>query len=86
PIYALTRQERTRRKLSLYRGVYPVAFEAVQGSHAETNRQVVELLISEAIVSDGDLVIITKGDLAGVMGGTNAMKIVRVGELVDSGA
>ncbi|WP_018953755.1 pyruvate kinase [Thioalkalivibrio sulfidiphilus] len=86
PIYALTRHEHTRRKLTLYRGVYPVAFEAVQTSHAETNRQVVDLLISEGIVTDGDLVIITKGDLAGVMGGTNAMKIVRVGELIESGA
>ncbi|ACL73963.1 Pyruvate kinase [Thioalkalivibrio sulfidiphilus HL-EbGr7] len=86
PIYALTRHEHTRRKLTLYRGVYPMAFEAVQTSHAETNRQVVDLLISEGIVTDGDLVIITKGDLAGVMGGTNAMKIVRVGELIESGA
>ena len=29
---------------------------------------------------DGDIVIITKGDLTGVQGGTNVMKIVRVGE------
>jgi pyruvate kinase len=29
-------------------------------------------------VRDGDLVIITKGDLTGVMGGTNAMKIAVV--------
>jgi pyruvate kinase len=34
------------------------------------------------VVRDGDLLIITKGDLMGVMGGTNAMKIVRVGEEV----
>ena len=27
-----------------------------------------------------DLVIITKGDLVGKMGGTNAMKIMRVGD------
>jgi pyruvate kinase len=86
PIYGLTRHQHTRRKLTLYRGVYPVAFEAVHTSHAETNRQVVDLLISEGIVKDGDLVIITKGDLAGAMGGTNAMKIVRVGELLESGA
>jgi pyruvate kinase len=31
-------------------------------------------------VRDDDLVIITKGDLNGVSGGTNVMKIVRVGE------
>lgn len=86
PIYGLTRHEHTRRRLTLYRGVYPVAFEPVQTSHAETNRHVVDLLISEGIVREGDLVIITKGDLAGVMGGTNAMKIVRVGDLLEYGA
>ncbi|OOG28564.1 pyruvate kinase [Thioalkalivibrio denitrificans] len=86
PIYGLTRHEHTRRRLTLYRGVYPVAFEAVQTSHAQTNRQVVDLLIREGIVRDGDLVIITKGDLAGVMGGTNALKIVRVGDLLEDGA
>jgi pyruvate kinase len=32
-------------------------------------------------VKDGDLVIITKGDLMGVMGGTNSMKIVCVGQM-----
>jgi pyruvate kinase len=31
-------------------------------------------------VRDGDLVIITKGDRAGVEGQTNIMKIMRVGE------
>jgi pyruvate kinase len=32
-------------------------------------------------VDDGDLVIITKGDLMGTNGGTNAMKIVEVGSM-----
>ena len=36
----------------------------------------------ERPLRDGDIVIITKGDLAGVPGGTNNMKIVRVGETV----
>ena len=31
-------------------------------------------------VRNGDLVVITKGDLNGVEGGTNVMKILRVGE------
>lgn len=83
PIYALTRHEQTCRKVSLYRGVYPVEFPTIQSSHAEANKQAVDVLLSEGVVQDGDLVIITKGDLMGVHGGTNAMKIVRVGELVD---
>ena len=32
-------------------------------------------------IADGDLVIITKGDLMGTGGGTNAMKIVEVGNM-----
>ena len=32
-------------------------------------------------VHDGELVIITKGDLAGTAGGTNTIKIVKVGGL-----
>ena len=83
PIYALTRHEQTCRKVSLYRGVYPVEFPTIQSSHAEANKQAVDVLLKEGVVQDGDLVIITKGDLMGVHGGTNAMKIVRVGELVD---
>ncbi|AOV18085.1 pyruvate kinase [Acidihalobacter aeolianus] len=80
PVYALTRHEQTSRKLALYRGVHPMAFETIQSSHAEANRQAVKLLQEQGLVSEGDLVIITKGDMMGVHGGTNAMKIVRVGD------
>jgi len=86
PIYALTRSVETRRKVTLYRGVYPVSFESVSKDHAEVNREAVDELLRRGAVRDGDLVIITKGDLMGVMGGTNAMKIVRVGELLDPNA
>lgn len=83
PVYALTRHELTSRKASLYRGVYPMAFETIHSSHAEANRQAIKLLLDQGMVSEGDLVIITKGDLMGVHGGTNAMKIVRVGAPIE---
>lgn len=82
PIYALTRHIRTSRRLTLCRGVYPVHFEPDPNCHTENNRQVVEILLAEGVVQHNDRVIITKGDLDGVMGGTNAMKIVRVGDLI----
>ena len=82
PIYALTRHVETRRKVTLYRGVYPVSFNVTSGDHAEVNREAIDELLRRGAVRDGDLVIITKGDLMGVHGGTNAMKIVKVGELV----
>jgi pyruvate kinase len=79
PIYALTSHVETRRKVTLYRGVYPVAFEITTSDHATLNREAMDELRRRGTVRDGDLVIITKGDLTGVLGGTNAMKIAVVG-------
>ncbi|WP_019571534.1 pyruvate kinase [Thioalkalivibrio sp. ALMg3] len=81
PIYALTQHESTSRRMTLYRGVYPVTLKPIPESHESVNREAVNLLKGEGVVQDGELVIITKGDLQGEHGGTNAMKIVRVGEL-----
>lgn len=82
PIYAMTRHVETRRKVTLFRGVYPVSFDVTTTDHAQVNREAVEELVRRGAVRDGDLVIISKGDMMGVHGGTNAMKIVKVGELV----
>ncbi len=81
PIYALTPHVSTRRKVTLYRGVCPVSFEVPSTEHPVINLEAVEELKRRGAVRDGDLVIITKGDLIGEMGGTNAMKIVRVGDM-----
>lgn len=80
PIYALTGHVETRRKVTLYRGVYPISFDSESRDHAMVNREAVDELKRRGVVRDGDLVILTKGDLMGVMGGTNAMKIIRVGD------
>jgi len=80
PIFALTRHVETRRKVTLYRGVYPVSFDVTTTDHPQVNKEAIDELMRRGAVRDGDLVIITKGDLAGVLGGTNAMKIIRVGE------
>jgi pyruvate kinase len=82
PIFAITRHESTSRRMTLYRGVYPVPLNPIPESHESVNRAAIDLLKAEGVVQDGELVIITKGDLQGQHGGTNAMKIVRVGELV----
>jgi pyruvate kinase len=70
----------TRRKVTLYRGVYPVSFDVTTPDHATVNREAIDELVRRGAVRDGDMVIITKGDLMGVLGGTNAMKIITVGQ------
>jgi len=81
PIYALSRHASTNRKVNLYRGVFPVYFPTVHTNHAEANMDAVNMMKKQHTIKDGDLVIITKGDLMGTGGGTNAMKIVEVGNM-----
>jgi len=83
PIFAFTGHLDTRRKVTLYRGVIPVSFDVNTTDHATLNIEVIDELKRRGAVRDGDRVILTKGDLAGVMGGTNAMKIITVGQLVE---
>ncbi|MEJ2309556.1 MAG: pyruvate kinase [Gammaproteobacteria bacterium] len=80
PIYAMTEHVATRRRVTIYRGVYPISFQPTESDSQRINQEVVEELLRRGAVRDGDLVIITKGDFQGIPGGTNVMKILRVGE------
>jgi pyruvate kinase len=78
PIYAFTRHEATRRRVTLYRGVYPVSFDIVHTSPHLVYPAIFKLLLEKKIVDDGDLVILTGGELSGVSGRTNSMTILQV--------
>ena len=80
PILAFTRNASTMRKVRLYRDVYPIHFDITHTDPLEANREIIALLLKRKLVSDGDIVLITKGDLRGRRGGTNNLKIIRVGE------
>ncbi len=82
PIYALTGSVATRRKVTLFRGVYPISFDVKSKDIAQVNEEVIDELLRRTAVRKHDLVIITKGDRQGVEGQTNIMKIMRVGEHV----
>lgn len=81
-IYGLSRHEKTLGKMSLYRGVYPIHFDVTKIKHEDINHRSVQALVDRGLVDEGDLVIITKGDSLGQLGGTNALKIVKVGEAI----
>jgi pyruvate kinase len=78
PIYAFTPHDETSRRVTLYRGVYPVSFTVQKKDRAQLYRDIFTTLLSNDLVEDGDLVIFTKGDLEGVSGGTNSMQIIEV--------
>ncbi len=80
PVYAFTSHEATRRRVTLYRGVYPVIFDvAGAGDSAESlYRALFTRLLELKLVDRRDLVILTKGEASGVQGGTNSMQILKV--------
>lgn len=81
PIFGLSRHRSTIGKMSLYRNVYPLYFDVAAYSREVIKREAVELLQREGFLENNDMAIITKGDLDGVNGVTNAMKIVQVGQV-----
>ncbi|MDW3095705.1 MAG: pyruvate kinase [Gammaproteobacteria bacterium] len=83
PIYALTRHVKTLRRVTLYKGVFPAPMDFLGKTHAQVNHAAVTVLKNCHEVEDDDLIILTKGDLMGVDGGTNALKVLRVGHMVE---
>ncbi|XTI72601.1 pyruvate kinase [Acidithiobacillus sp. AC3] len=80
PIYALTPQVYTRRKVTLYRGVHPVNFpQSRHDDPLQVMRSAEDELRRRGVVRDGDLILITIGEPIGAPGGTNTLKLVRVG-------
>ena len=80
PIYALTPEVASQRKMALYRNVHPLYLE--QGADRDQVLHAAEdLLLEKGQVQRGDLIVLTIGEPMGKSGGTNAMKIVRVGDL-----
>ena len=80
PIYALTSQTATRYRCALFRGVYPLIVKYVGHDREELLREAEAVLVAAGVVHDGDLIVLTIGEPIGKAGGTNTMKIVRVGE------
>ncbi len=78
PIYALTRNERTMRRMALFRGVQSMLFDATRLQDSELNTQVLEGLKAKDYLHSGDLVILTRGAVIGSGSGTNSMQVLQV--------
>jgi pyruvate kinase len=79
PIYALTPEVSAARRAALYRGVRPLVVPF------DSDRDNAMLAAEKALtdcgaVTTGDAMVISCGEPMGKSGGTNALKVVRVGE------
>jgi pyruvate kinase len=79
PIFALSPQEDTLGKMTLFRGVYPIEFGQDIFEPEIILNMAEDELFKRGAVRDGDLIVMTIGEPVGIAGGTNTMKIVRVG-------
>jgi pyruvate kinase len=78
PIYGLTSQLVSQRKMTLYRNVRPLLMPSFTDrdealAHAEA------LLVEKGVLMPGDTYAITCGEPMGYPGGTNMLKVCRVG-------
>ncbi len=81
PIYALTPDQETVRKCALMREVYPILTPPQDNVDRERLlRDAEKILLKNKVVQPGDIVVFTCGDPVGQSGGTNSLKIVRIGE------
>ncbi len=80
PILALTPHPETLRRVALYRGVQPVAFDPSSEPPERLHLAALAQLQSLGLLQAGDRIIITHGDALNIRGGTNTLKIVTVGE------
>ncbi len=80
PIYALTAQTATRYRCTLFRDTYPLMVKYVGHDRDELLAEAEAVLVANGVVKPGDLIVLTIGEPIGKSGGTNTMKIVKVGE------
>ncbi len=79
PIFALTSRVASERAMALFRNVTPLAIEP-NSDRDQALKQAVEVVVSKGFASRGDMVVLTVGEPMGQAGGTNTLKIVRVGD------
>ncbi|TLS66655.1 pyruvate kinase [Mariprofundus erugo] len=82
PIYALTPRATTLGRVTLFRNVTPLCMDVDYGP-TEAPKATVDLknrMLDDGLAEKDDLIVMTFGTPMGHSGGTNAMKIIRIGD------
>lgn len=77
PIYALTTQRVSQRKMTLYRNVRPLIMPKYEDRDTAL-KAAEQLLVERGVLMPGDTYAITCGEPMGYPGGTNMLKVCRV--------
>jgi pyruvate kinase len=79
PIFALTPRIGSERAMQIYRNVNPLHLDSSTDRDIAL-QQALEVVVGKGFAARGDMVVLTVGEPMGQAGGTNTLKIVRVGE------
>lgn len=76
PIYALTRHGFAERRMTLFRGVFPLNFDPTKYTHQQIEGKVLDFIKKNKRLKKGDQILLTHGDQLGGKGQTNTLKIL----------
>ena len=79
PIYAMTPSLATQRKLALYRNVHTLQLKSSSTDREKVLADVEALLVAKKLAVKDDMIVVTWGEPMGQVGGTNALKITKIG-------
>ncbi len=76
PIFALSRHPDTAQRVTLLRGVYPLTWDLDLANRDTLDDQIIRALKGKMKLNKGDQVLVSFGDMRGVKGQTNTLKII----------
>ena len=79
PIFGLTEDTAALSRMTLFREVFPLLIQN-PNDREQLRHKVEERLLAAGVVAKDDLIVLSYGDKMGHSGGTNTIRIVRVGE------
>jgi pyruvate kinase len=78
PIFAFSPTDSSRRRMSIFRDVYPVHLESRSTDADQVIQVALQKLWRSGAVAAGDRIIVTMGDQTGRSGGTNTLRLIRL--------
>lgn len=79
PVYAFSRHDAARRRMSMMRGVTPIAFDSRGMVPREAARASIQMLVQSGLLAAGDRVVFTSGEHMETHGATNTLRLLEVG-------
>jgi pyruvate kinase len=80
PIYAFSTNNSSRRRMAMFRDVFPVKQDSTSDDADEVVAEALQTLLAHGAVSENDRIIVTMGDQMCKSGGTNTLRFIKLDE------